>query len=65
MKNLFPDKGVCLALFLSFVLFPLWAAPMLPNVIKLNWLENAPLIQSGVSWGVPWPKGEVQKTQRN
>jgi len=63
MKNLFPDKGACLALFLSFVLFPLWAAPMLPNVIKLNWLENAPLIQSGVSWGVPWPKGEVQKNQ--
>lgn len=48
---------------LSLLLLPLLAAPKQPDVVKLNWLENAPLIASGVSWGVPWPKGEIQKNQ--
>ena len=38
-------------------------APKLPEAVQLNWLEKAPLLPNGVSWGVPWPKGEVQKNQ--
>ena len=36
-----------------------------PPVVKLNWLEGggaAPAQPVGVSWGVPWPRGTVQKS---
>ena len=30
--------------------------------VTINWLgSNAPATSEGVSWGVPWPKGKVQK----
>jgi hypothetical protein len=30
--------------------------------VKLNWLDgHPPAIPQSVSWGVPWPKGQVQK----
>src|SRR5438105_4746167 len=30
----------------------------------INWLgATAPSIESGVSWGVPWPRGTVHKEQ--
>jgi hypothetical protein len=33
-----------------------------PQAVKLHWLNRpAPGISSGVSWGVPWPKGEVPR----
>lgn len=33
------------------------------DTITLNWLENAPLTNSGVSWGVPWSKNIIKKDQ--
>src|SRR5580693_8401239 len=31
---------------------------------QLNWLGNtAPPLETGVSWGVPWPRGTVSKSQ--
>src|SRR5580692_3242942 len=39
------------------------AAPA-PTSPPLNWLGGmAPPLESGVSWGVPWPRGAVSKTQ--
>ena len=36
------------------------AQPVAP--VKLNWLDgHPPAIPQSVSWGVPWPKGQVQK----
>ena len=33
-----------------------------PIQIQLNWLDGtAPQVEQGVSWGVPWPKGALQK----
>ena len=32
--------------------------------VTLNWLDKAPpAVEGGVSFGVPWPRGSVQKTQ--
>jgi hypothetical protein len=31
--------------------------------VSLNWLEGEPPVSSGVSWGVPWRPGEVQRHQ--
>jgi hypothetical protein len=45
-----------LAVFVSSAL----AQPVEP--VKLNWLDgHPPAIPQSVSWGVPWPKGQVQK----
>jgi hypothetical protein len=34
-----------------------------PAPVTLHWLDGAPPANSqGVSWGIPWPKGTVQKT---
>jgi hypothetical protein len=33
------------------------------DTISLNWLEAAPLTNTGISWGVPWPKNNVKKEQ--
>jgi len=59
----FQLKGFILAILISIAITPLWGNPSISKVVKLNWLENAPLIESGISWGVPWPKGVVQKDQ--
>ena len=33
------------------------------DTVTLNWLDGqAPATPQSVSWGVPWPKGQVQKT---
>jgi len=63
MRNFQTFKRTSLALLLSLILFQVWAVPTASDTIKLNWLENAPLIKSGVSWGVPWTKGSVSKNQ--
>lgn len=34
-----------------------------PKDLRLNWVGDAPAVQSGVSWGVPWAQGTVQKDQ--
>ena len=32
--------------------------------VSLNWLDGAPpALETGVSWGVPWPRGAVRKDQ--
>ncbi len=31
--------------------------------VSLKWLENAPTVPEGISWGVPYPKGTVPKDQ--
>ena len=31
--------------------------------VSLSWLEREPPVPSGVSWGVPWPRGAVRKDQ--
>ena len=34
------------------------------KTVKVNWLSgNAPSVLTGVSWGVPWPQGEIKKGQ--
>ncbi len=34
-----------------------------PQSVQLQWLGNAaPATSEGVSWGVPWPRGVVQKS---
>ena len=48
---------------LSLAVFapPAFAQPVEP--VKLDWLDGKPpAVQQSVSWGVPWPKGKVQKS---
>jgi len=36
-----------------------------PGQVSVHWLDEAtPLAETGVSWGVPWPRGSVRKDQR-
>src|SRR5580658_3101611 len=46
---------------------PLSAAPDISQGIPLTWLDAAaPPTPQGVSWGVPWPLGQIKKeTQFN
>ena len=30
--------------------------------VALKWLNSVPKKTTGVSWGVPWPQGQVKKT---
>jgi hypothetical protein len=34
-----------------------------PASVTVNWVGDAPPVTTGVSWGVPWPQGAVQKNQ--
>ena len=46
-------------LFLFFVITKLSAKP---DPVAISWLDHvAPSIQTGVSWGVPWPEGSLKK----
>jgi len=38
-------------------------AMAVPSNVTVNWVGDAPAIQTGVSWGVPWARGAVQKGQ--
>lgn len=31
------------------------------QTVSVDWLEKAPAAPAGVSWGIPWPKGQVPK----
>ena len=47
-------------LLLAGFVRPSAAQPAQP--VKLDWLDGKPpAVQQGVSWGVPWPKGQVRK----
>ena len=41
------------------------AAPAAFAPVEINWLGKTPApAATGVSWGVPWPKGAVPKAQK-
>src|SRR5438132_589878 len=65
-KIIFPMKKPhpSLRLILGFaVLAPAFLAAA-PESVDLNWLGGkAAAAPTGVSWGVPWPKGAVTKAQ--
>jgi len=51
--------GVLLAL--AIFVAPAIAQPVAS--VQLNWLDGQPpAVRQNVSWGVPWPKGKVQKS---
>jgi hypothetical protein len=53
-----------LILALSFCINIAFAAEPKIQPVQLSWLHDYSLAQaSGVSWGVPWPRGEVKKNQ--
>lgn len=53
-------SGLCRSLFLALFAAALGAAP---RPVELDWLGGAAApAAAGVSWGVPWPKGEVTRT---
>jgi len=38
--------------------------PAVGGPVTLNWLPDShPTLETGVSWGVPWPRGSVSRTQ--
>lgn len=39
------------------------AAPASPTVADLAWLEGAPALNTGTTFGVPWPRGALRKDQ--
>lgn len=39
------------------------AAPAAPTVADLAWLEGAPSLMTGTTFGVPWPRGALRKDQ--
>ncbi len=52
-----------LASLLALAAWPAIAA-VAPNPVALHWLDEAASPSAaGVSWGVPWPRGTVQKEQ--
>lgn len=49
-------------IFLVAFLFPVHTAAQ--NQVTLQWLsDEAPSVSTGVSWGVPWPRGEVEEDE--
>ena len=58
-----PSRCVAV-LFVSVFLAAVNAATNRLDPVELRWLESSPpTIETGVSWGVPWPKGAVSKTE--
>jgi hypothetical protein len=48
--------------FLSLALFAGSAVAQSAGPVAINWLDGKPpAVPQSVSWGVPWPKGKVQK----
>jgi hypothetical protein len=39
------------------------AQPQGSSTVSIHWLETSPAIETGVSFGVPFPRGTVQRTQ--
>lgn len=54
---------VVLASVLALAAWPMAGAAE-PGAVALHWLEGSPSpVPTGLSWGVPWPRGRVQKEQ--
>jgi hypothetical protein len=63
---LFRRTILCLLPLLAIGMFRIPAAPAAepPREVPLRWLDDAPPpVPQGVTWGVPWARGLVQKTQ--
>jgi hypothetical protein len=52
-----------LAAFGAAALMAAGASLAAPDNVTVNWVGDASPVQTGVSWGVPWPQGAVQKGQ--
>jgi hypothetical protein len=62
MKNKFAFRCLAAAAAFSLNLAVVHAADA-PATVTLKWLDGAaPAAPESVSWGVPWPKGALQKT---
>ena len=57
--------GPALAGALAWAIAGAFGAPAhaAPEPVALHWLAGAPPAPTGVSWGVPWPRGAVRKDQ--
>ena len=63
MKNLQSSLVACIAMPALFLVFVSSAIAQPAAPVKLNWLDGKPpAVKQSVSWGVPWPKGKVQKS---
>jgi len=61
-RNLVRAVALAVLVIAAPVLRSLAAESATPQPVQLQWLGNAtPAAPEGVSWGVPWPKGAVQK----
>ncbi len=38
-------------------------AGSVPSQVDLHWLEGAPALGNGATWGVPWPRGAMKSAQ--
>ena len=55
---------ILVIIFTCLLAFPLRAQSPQDESVLVGWLGGeAPGINCGVSWGVPWPKGVVKKGQ--
>jgi hypothetical protein len=49
--------------FFLFIFAALLIVPLEGQKAPVKWLNNAPGIGQGQSWGIPWQKGSIQKNQ--
>ncbi|MFO0508653.1 MAG: hypothetical protein ACK5YZ_01460, partial [bacterium] len=57
----FARKGFASNLALAVFLLSLIPARGADEKIQLRWLDSKPAAATGVTWGVPWPKGTFSK----
>jgi hypothetical protein len=54
----------CLIIVVCIIASPNWLLGASSEPVPIVWLgDEGPSIQSGISWGVPWSRGSVQKDQ--
>lgn len=58
----FARKGFASNLALAVFLLSLIPARGADEKIQLRWLDSKPAAATGVTWGVPWPKGTFSKS---
>ena len=58
-------KNILIKLFIiNLFAWPMCISEASVEPVTLRWLDDdVPQITSGVSWGVPWPKGAISKDQ--
>lgn len=49
--------------FIVLLLATLWVICVSAQEAPVKWLTQEPGMAQGQSWGIPWPKGKVQKSQ--